>query len=339
MKNKPIAVCVSDVHYNLQTYKFADAAMLQAIRKAEDLQVPLVVAGDLHDSKANMRAECVNAMLDTFKQALGIEVYIISGNHDMVNERSEDHALNFLREYATVVDIQLKIFKPYGHNFYLIPYYPNPAALTMYLKDLPKGATLIMHQGLKSSISGDYIQDHSAITKEAVAGFRVISGHYHTRQTIALPEGGKWDYIGNPYTLGFGEANDPPKGFQVLYDDGSAEFIPTNLRKHVVYETTYDELYSYENPPPVVDNSQDLVWVKIRGSQDKLSKLNKYEIEEILGYIDFKLELIPDDIEISDTAYDSKTSPNEALDSVIESSSIDSAQKNRIKDLWKTLLK
>ena len=93
-----------------------------------------------------------------------------------------------------------------------------------------------MHQGIKKSGQSDII-DPTALHAEDVAGLRIISGHYHRRETIPLPDGSTIaSFIGSPYTLTFGEANDPEKGFQILYDDGSLEFVPTNLRKHVIIE-------------------------------------------------------------------------------------------------------
>jgi DNA repair exonuclease SbcCD nuclease subunit len=103
MKNKPIAVLISDVHYNVQTLELADKAVRLAINKANELQVPLIVAGDLHDTKANMRAECVNAMIETFKNT-DTSTFIIVGNHDKINEKSDKNALNFLNKYAYIVE-------------------------------------------------------------------------------------------------------------------------------------------------------------------------------------------------------------------------------------------
>lgn len=69
-KTKPEAVLISDIHYNIQTLPLADAAVNMAITKANQLGVPLIVCGDLHDTKANLRGECVNAMLETFSRAI-----------------------------------------------------------------------------------------------------------------------------------------------------------------------------------------------------------------------------------------------------------------------------
>ena len=168
-----IAVLISDVHYSLPTLELADKAMRMAIAKANELQVPLIVAGDLHDTKANMRAECVNAMINTF-EVCNTEAFILRGNHDSMNEKSTEHALEFLSPYATLLATNGNIIPFSGPKcLYLIPYNYNPDELRTYLKTVPPKSTLIMHQGLASSNSGEYIQDKSAINPEDVAGFRV----------------------------------------------------------------------------------------------------------------------------------------------------------------------
>ena len=323
-QNKPVAVLISDVHYNIQTLQVADAAMKLALEKADDLHVPLVIAGDLHDSKANLRGECVNAMLKTI---IGLtRPYLLVGNHDKINEKSEEHSLNFLSGQTLLID-EPRYAK--ALNAHLIPYQPDVEFLKSYLKTIPPRSTLIMHQGIVGSKAGDYIQDKSAITSEDVAGHRVISGHYHTRQDIVLPDGGLWSYIGNPYTLGFGEANDPPKGFQVLYNDGSLEFIPTNLRKHVIW----NETAGVNTDQPSV-NENDLLWIKISGTKEQLASITKRSIPLSMP---FRLDLIPIDTTTQAPAAKS-LSKGELLDSLIDSlSNTSDLRKLRLKTLWKDL--
>lgn len=329
--SKPIAVLISDVHYSLPTLELADKAMRMAIGKANSLYIPLIVAGDLHDTKANLRAECVEALLDTFSECKRLP-YVLVGNHDKTNEKSQENALRFLHEHCILVDEPMDMPLTGLHG---IPYYHDPDELRAYLKTFSKGSTLIMHQGLSTSNAGHYLQDKSAISRQDVAGFRIISGHYHTRQTIALPDGGKWDYIGNPYTLNYGEANDPPKGFQVLYDDNSLEFIPTNLREHVVMELDFSELNSERM---FLGTDQDLVWVKIKGTREQLSTLTKNWVGLDLDINqDFKLDLIPLESETSKPTKVNQTQP-EILDDLIDSlTNTSDEQKERIKALWKDL--
>ena len=336
----PLVVLISDVHYSLPTLELADAAMRQAIAKANKLDVPLVVAGDLHDTKANLRGECVNRMLDTFTLCKH-DCYILRGNHDALNEKSKEHSLNFLRTHRPsnrrIIDAPYSVgpLTLKDGSLWFIPYYHDVEELRDQLSRIKSGSTLIMHQGLAGSNSGDYIQDKSALLPRDIGCFRVISGHYHTRQTIqikgmAFP----WSYIGNPYTLNYGEANDPPKGYQILMSDGSLEFVPTNLRKHIVInikvgDLDHPDLWEYDYNPG------DLLWVKVSGDRQYLN-LSKSEIGRQMGIVeDFKLTLEPTDLNIK--APTKQLTQGELFDNLIDSIDTSPETKTRLKTTWKEL--
>jgi DNA repair exonuclease SbcCD nuclease subunit len=346
---KPKAVLIADVHYSLPTLQLADAAMRQAIVSANTLDIPLIVAGDLHSTKANLRGECVNAMLETFATCKTLTC-IIRGNHDAVNEKSSENSLNFLaKEYNAEEEAPeiLVVNSPrflndlgamQGMSIHLIPYHHDVAQLRSYLNKVDKGSTIIMHQGLQGANLGDYVQDKSAITHDDVKDFRVISGHYHARQDIKTgrPQKGAvglFSYIGNPYTLTFGEANDPAKGYQILMDDGTLQFVPTNLRKHVVIEIDADK----PTPPLTPVNHEDLVWVKIKGSREELASINKTFVQsrlELPGC--FKLDLIPTDSATQAPSQARTMTKDALLDSLIDSATPGIAQRERLKQLWRT---
>lgn len=339
--NNPIAVIISDVHYNIQTLEVADKAVRLAIAKANELKVPLIVAGDLHDTKANIRGECIKSMLLTFEMCHTTPI-ILRGNHDSINEKSAEHSLEFLCSDCTIIKYPVTNLLP---HWTFIPYQHDANELRSYLKTLPKKSNIIMHQGITGSRSGDYIQDKSAIQPEDVASFNVISGHYHTRQYIPLPEGGVWNYVGNPYTLSFNEAVDPEKGFQILYDTGVLEFVPTNLRKHVIIsvraEGDANEPWNmrlfYVEPK---HTEQDIIRFTISGPKEWLYKLDKTQIAKDHDITqDFRLDLIP--IETTVTLPQEnveKLAQPDLLDSMIDSlSSTDETKKNRLKSLWKEL--
>ncbi len=346
---RPTAVLISDVHYNIQTLPIADKAMRLAIAKANELDVPLIVAGDLHDTKANMRAECVNAMLDTLKLAYRPHydeygsnnwetkrALVLVGNHDKINEKSNLNALEFLSDVTELVDMPrfTNAVTAKGYSLELIPYQSNPDDFRARVRKIDKKSIIICHQGITGSKSGEYIQDHSAINPEDVAGRRVISGHYHQRQTIALPDGGTWDYIGNPYTLNFGEADDPEKGFQILMNDGSLEFVPTNLRRHHILEVScLDPEAEFTGRP------DDLLWVKVSGPSDELAKYTKDVIANQLGITQgFRLDMIPTD-STSPLEQTKELPQDELFDSIIDSlTDADNSRKARLKALWKDLV-
>lgn len=340
---QPIAVLISDVHYSVQTLEVADKALRLAVSKANELEVPLIICGDLHDTKANLRGECVKAIMDTLETA-SLQPYILRGNHDQINEKSNEHSLEFLRNVAVVVtEPQLYFVELETGVFslgYLIPYYHDPEELRAYLRTIPGRRRLIMHQGIEKSNAGHYIQDKSAITEQDVAGFRVISGHYHTRQTIQLPDGGVWDYVGNPYTLNYAEAKDPEKGFQILYRDGSLEFVPTNLREHVVLAFTIETLQEFEEDGGFIRaiKNNDLVLIKVSGPTDRLSAINKKRVADLLHLTqDFRLDLIPTDSR-PDSIVATNKPQEEVLDSLIAAwQGADIDRVSRVQSLWKGL--
>jgi DNA repair exonuclease SbcCD nuclease subunit len=341
---KPVAVLISDVHYSVHTLPLADAAMRQAIQKANDLGVHLIVAGDIHDTKANLRGECVKAMIDTI-QLCKITPIILVGNHDKINEKSEQHSLEFLRPYAHIVD-KPNIYRGDKTQTYeyCIPYQHDPIQFKAILDAIPKGARIIAHQGLKNSLAGEYVLDRSAIPSEWVQDYRIISGHYHTRQTIrtGYPEFegdlvGTWDYIGNPYTLNFAEVNDPEKGYQILMDDGTLQFVPTNLRKHAIIEASILDPHLDSIPKY---GKKDLIWVKLTGPKELLAKYNKCSVSDHFGLEqvnDFKLTLIPNDTEIHNSQIMNRNN-EEILDDIIDSLvNSDDGSKAKLKNMWREI--
>ncbi len=299
---KPVAVLISDIHYNMKNLTLADAALRMSVAKAKELSVPLIVAGDLHDSKAQIRAECMNAMIATLSLEPSVYKIIIPGNHCMINEKSSDHSLGFLNKICNIIDkpgfVPKNLIWDVGPlGFYYIPYQSDASVIVDALKGLPEGLTIIMHQGVLGADIGAYIQDKTSLPKETFKDFRVISGHYHKHQDIKCGRPrkgavGLFSYLGSPYTQSFAEANDGPKGFHVLGDDGILTMVPTNLRKHVIVECTVDTLLN----TAVDANPGDLVWFKVTGLRSQLQTITKTCIREhVLNIADFKLDLIPTD--------------------------------------------
>lgn len=335
--NKPIAVLISDIHYNINSLQIANLATEQAVLKSNELLVPLIVAGDLHDTKGHLRGECVKAIIDVLKKCI-IKPIVLVGNHDRINERSEEHSLEFLKPIATIVDGLFAMFD-FRLNLGLIPYFSDSQFLLETLKQVPKGSTIIMHQGVQSAKMGHYIQDKTSLPKEAFKDYRVISGHYHQHQTIkcrTFPKGnvGLFTYIGSPYTVSFSEAFDGPKGFQLLYADGSLEQVQTNLRKHIISERKVKDLLD-----PVKDYVKgDLVWLKVSGPKSELDKIKKEEVgKKLFGHNNFKLDKVYTDAPKLVTKSD-KLKDFEIFDKLIDATDEAEDQKSYLKKLWRGLV-
>lgn len=333
MKTK--AVLISDVHYNPVTLPLADAAMRQALKRAEDENVPLIVAGDLLDTKSIIRGEVANSLISLFSETEA-QVIILVGNHSLLNEKGKEHALNFLMPWAMIVD---KPVESKGLGLWFIPYYSNSAELQTVLDTIPKGSTIIAHQGVQTAYLGHYTQDKSSLPKEAFADFRVISGHYHRAQDIKCgrPRKGSvglFSYVGNPYSLNFGEASDGPKGFQILNDDGTLTFVPTNLRKHVVAERTVGAVFDLI---PGLD-PDDLLWLKVSGPFLDLEKLDKKAIgDDLLGHSNFKFDKIATDVRPQVVNVEKSTN-EELMDVMIDDSGETLQTAKELKKLWRSVM-
>jgi len=326
MPRRPLAVLISDVHYSLSTYEIADKAFRSAIDKAAELEVPLIDCGDLTNDKAILRAEVVNTLLNTaaYAKNRGVGLFLLVGNHSLLNEKSKEHALNFLAPFCYVTDYPRTFAK-----FNFIPYQSESADFLHALKQFPKGSIVIGHQGTLGGSMGHYIQDSSAFDPDEAKDHTVFLGHYHQHYKL-----GTTVSVGNPYTLSFGEANDPPKGFLILYSDGSYERVLTNLRKHVKIERTVEDLYGK------LDNVRDgdLIWLTVTGNSTEIAALKKKEVgERLFGHLNFKFDKICADGAVS-LAAPEKMTDSELLDAVIDAGDDSTFTKAELKALWREVL-
>lgn len=332
---KAVAVIIGDIHFTPATLDLASISLIKARSKAFELNVPLILNGDTLDTKAVIRAEVANRLIEILEsKGAPPRTIINTGNHDKLSEKSKEHALNFLRPYAEVV--QYPLYER-GLDSWIIPYFSDKKELQTFLDTIPKESRLIMHQGVQGANLGHYIIDHTSLAKNSFEDFRVISSHYHAAQDIKCGRPrkgavGLFSYIGNPYTLSFGEAKDPLKGYSVLMEDGSLERIPLNLRKHVIAEVHADHWWEAGE-----QNPSNLLWLKITGPKSELDKLTKQSISKVIGHSNFKLDLIPDKehIEIKNT--DNMTNA-QLIDSVIENHSETDDYKVYLKTLWREIL-
>lgn len=285
--SKPLFVAISDIHFNINTLELASKSLRAARTKAEELNIPLVIAGDLNDTKAIIRAEVANEIIRILKPAK-IKVYILEGNHDKVNEKGREHGLNYLAPYAYILDMP-HILSLNGHPIFVIPYQSDVESIPGTLNAhqlVPK--IIVMHQGFKDAFMGDYIQDKSSISADVFKKHIVISGHYHRHQTL-----GTVSYIGSPYTITFGEANDGPKGFLIVNQDGTFTREILNLRKHIIVER---DLFNLYEPIPTYTPG-DLLRIKVVDTRKRLNLINKALLVDIIGNNNFSLDLTVQELE------------------------------------------
>jgi hypothetical protein len=334
------AVIISDVHFALGTVALATAALRQALETAEYLKVPLIIAGDLHDTKGIIRAECMIAILDVLREKKNeTRVIVLIGNHDLINEKGKDHALHFLDDLCEVIrepvhDRHL--------GLYFIPYMTSGDELLGHLAEIPEGSTIIMHQGVRGAFMGEYAVDKSSVEPHHFANYRVISGHYHRAQDIVCDDQkhtsvndiGIFSYIGTPYTITAAEANDPLKGFRILRADlVTLDYHHLHLRRHVTVECSYKDVMK-----PIDVRPEDILWLKVSGPASELDKLSKKAIGlKQLGHENFKLDKLYED-EAAEAVEAEDYTDEQLLDKIVDDSGETKEQKAYLKSLWRDIL-
>lgn len=332
---KPTAVLIADIHFSLSTLEEASLAFKQAANMAIDLSVPLIVAGDLTDGKAIIRGEVANCLIRLFS-LWGANTQVLVGNHDKLNEKGDEDALHFLNPYTTIIRTTTFNQEIGG---WLIPYQSSPEAFRRELSNIVQESLIICHQGVQGAHMGSYVMDKTSLPMDTFQDYRVISGHYHRAQDIKcgrprLSGVGLFSYVGNPYTLSFGEAGDGMKGFQVLYSDGLMVQVPIlNIRRHIIIETTNDQLFSQKV------NKSAILWFKVHGPFSELQKIKKKDVaQQIVGHMNFKLDLIPNDSRSLEQTERKTLTGEEIFDKLIEMLPEKPEQKAYLKTLWREVL-
>jgi hypothetical protein len=123
--------------------------------------------------------------------------------------------------------------------------------------------------------------------------------------------------------------------------DGTLEFVPTHLRAHRVIKCGWDELHQLFRGPVMKIPKEDILLVKVEGTKEQLSKVNKKWLgEQYESFRDreFRLDLIPLETTTERQVLQKETSQPELLDALIDSiSNASDLQKKRLKALWRDL--
>jgi DNA repair exonuclease SbcCD nuclease subunit len=329
--SKPLFVAISDIHFNINNLDIAVKALSAAFDTASELNIPLVIAGDLHDTKAIIRGEVANTLLSMSSYYSEVTTYILTGNHDLLNEKNDETSgLIYLHGDGTTLIDSPQLIDDIG--VFAIPYQNTNQRFQDAIQSAPIGSIVVCHQGIKGAFMGDYQQDKTSVTPEITKDFKVISGHYHRHQTI-----GTVTYIGSPFTHTFGEANDGPKGYLIVKDDGSYEQVVLKLRKHVILELDGVTELTTQLVSQIAPD--DLVWVKIKDKKSTLNKVKKSIVATWLGMENFKLDLIAtDEVIMPQKAQIITLTPGQIMDKFIDAMDIEVEHSKYLKTTWRGLL-
>lgn len=287
-----IALLINDLHVSKDNIAEFQANWDEALSICkEDMIDDIVVGGDMFTTRSSQTLSTLMAVKSALTKAVkeGRSVTLAEGNHDCVDLESTigyNHVFAGLSNISVVDDFE--IIEWYNCDFVLIvmSYFPENGSFLYKLEDAVNKAfadyshivkskdniILYIHEGIHGAL-GDF-EIPTELPVEPFMDFRkVLCGHYHNRIRI---KNTPIEYIGASRQHNFGE--DENKGYTILYDDGSTQFIQNQAnRRYKTYEVDFDELEDLK----VDHNPQYKLKIKVKCSDKQAKLFDKQKLIEM----------------------------------------------------------
>ena len=301
---KKIGLLMTDTHLSPSTIDINRSIWRQAVEVCKENDITTIYhLGDVFDSRKSQTQEML-LILDELLEMVSnsnIEITIIPGNHDKTDYESSDSFLKIYRHhpnvqianYLSIHNTSKNLSIPVDTAVVLVPFFSEKSGkYTEVLKGNPslldkyKTKFLLTHIGVNDAVmnGGSVIQDH--LEGDIFSDFdKVYVGHFHDYQELKK---GKIVYIGSSYQANYGEDN--KKGFQLLNQDGSIEYVKTSFPEYKKVSIDIDSCtkQDIQRLKKEYEGSEDNIRFVFQGSKEKLSSVDKAEFST-LG-IDVKLE-------------------------------------------------
>lgn len=308
MSNKePIALLWNDIHVskdNIPEFqKNWDEAMDVCGRYGVE---EMIIGGDLWQSRSSQTLSTLMAVRQAIIKAHAANLFltIAEGNHCKVDQESVLGYSHLFSEYpgVFVVDDYIIINLNGDTVLYVMSYFPENGSFTKRLQDIVKNDfdkdktnILYIHEGINGALAQP--NEKEVPTKIFKDWDKVLVGHYHNR--CVIPDT-NIEYIGGSRQHNFGE--DEEKGYTILYDDGSYEFVKNQVNmRYKVLDVTADKLNSnfYEKLEEMKEDGRYKVKTRIGCTTAEASSIDK---QRLLDAGATKVEIVTEESEVKEIA-------------------------------------
>lgn len=285
----PCALLINDIHVSKDNIPEFQRNWDEALGICKKQDIPeIIIGGDLLQSRSSYQTLDV---LLAVRQAIikatnaGLELTIAEGNHDLVDQEAILGYCHVFSEYphVYVVDDYVSIDCSDDVTLYVMSYAPESGSFINRLQDIidndfdkNKHNILYIHEGIKGGLAMP--SDDELPTKIFKDFDAVLVGHYHNRCKI---KGTNIEYVGASRQHNFGE--DEEKGYTILYDDGSYEFIKneSNTRYKVIDLALQDvDNHLIEELNDIKSNGKYKVKARINCSATDVQNIDKQKLLE-----------------------------------------------------------
>ena len=281
---KAIALLLSDTHLREETIDVNKDVFSQVDNLAQKYQVPIFHLGDVFTSRKSQTLSVMNALRDNLNKFLSV-TYMIPGNHDKVDLRSETSYLDFFSRgpYIRIVRDFDHVFFDKTH-FWLLPYFKEDEYIERLKKinfEKKKGERhfLLTHVGIEGVKNNDNSIVINNIRQTLFDKFDIVFiGHYHNSSEL----GTNIQYIGSAYQNNFGETS-YDKGFTLIYNDGTYTRIKSSFPQYnsIKIDLNTVKKEKIESLLKIWGNKKGVfVKIKVSGVKEKVKAFDKLRFED-----------------------------------------------------------
>ena len=292
MSRKAEAICITDTHANPNNLKLQESIWSQLFDIAEERGIKRVFhLGDMvHARKAQPLGvlEHLCWVKDNLAKR-GLDFIGICGNHDKVSlESMFAYPTLYDSENFKIVDSTYELSINKNLSAWFMSYFPETTTAPDILKNMSemvdnsKKNILCAHQGVNGGLSHENATTNKELPTESFASFDLtMLGHYHNANVVEHKGGHEIRYIGSSHASNYGEDND--KGFTIIYDDGSIEFVNSEFPKFETIEVEVDKVDGkwLSETKKHISESGNNVRVVVTGDESELKSISKQKFSDI----------------------------------------------------------
>jgi len=286
-----VGVFIKDSHLTEDTIDQNKSIYQQALNLCTKHKCPLFNAGDVFTERKSQPLVLLNAFEDILEsyQYAGVRIHLIPGNHDKVDQEDERSYINAFKNYPNLHLYQRETSLEFANNVvvHFIPYFKENGSYLERLESLKrvegKFNLCLTHIAVESVRNNDGTLVQNQIKKELFEKFDLtMVGHYHDESWI----GDKIWYFPGCKQKNFGENN--RKGFVLLYNDGSYDFIKSQFQEYIQVKLDILDVEGIKKAQEKYQYSTEKVKFVFKGDKAELMHVDKAKFESLGINVDFE---------------------------------------------------
>jgi DNA repair exonuclease SbcCD nuclease subunit len=268
---------IGDPHFRKEAWNVLDIAIPNLFQKIKQLNPDyIVILGDvLHDQSYIKSVLVMNRAIEMIRNISKIQpVYVLVGNHDMINEAqflTENHWMYCLKDIPNIhiVDKGMVVNTPSG-KVVMVPYVPKNRfieALNIIDDRWQEARLILAHQDFFGGCfeSGVMCEDGDKWEKTYPM---VVTGHYHDKQLVQP----NLYYTGSLYCVSAGDRKEKSIALcEIQNKKITIEEHTLNVPRNININVNIDDMEKFEIPQTKHDN----IRLVINATSDEISKFKK----------------------------------------------------------------